>query len=330
MGMTLVHFEANTVIVNDEPRYRLYASCSEKGSLKDNHIFLHQIIDPNNALLDSFVRVLEVSDFDTDVGYKANRLEAMSAGDIYWRAALMTKYYEEVDVAVQAKQVLQDEINRLITDYVAYSEQYETSGEDLEFPTEVPATVAKYVDLYDAALVNYQNSLTAQTTATVALSTAQDNYSEIHDWLEKDDALQQLLDSISGRLTPFLTATNTFANTQTSSFLVSLEGTSLNPTQQAMVDAYRIQQATYLNSQYPIGATAIGELDGIDVSNYYLVGPADLAAAEATLAAAQTAKITADAAVQVNYSLLEAAYEAVKAVCPSWSPDEPLPPRPPT
>lgn len=330
MGTTLVHFEANTILVNDLPRYRLYASCTEAGSLKDNHIFLHEIVDPNNALLDTFVRVLEVSDFDTDVGYKSNRLAALSSGAIYWRAASMTKYYEEVDVAVQAKQVLQDEINRLITDYVSYSEQYATSGEDLEFPTAVAATVQQYVDLYDTALTNYENSLTAQTTATVALSTAQTDYEEIYAWLEKDDALQQKLDGISDRLTPFLTATNTFANTQTSSFLASLEATGLTGPQQTLVSGYRVQQATYLNSQYPIGAAAIGELAGLDVSSYYLVGPADLAAAEATLAAAQTVKITADAAVQANYSLLEAAYEAVKAVCPSWSPDEPLPPRPPT
>jgi hypothetical protein len=331
MTTTLVHFEANTVTVANEPRYRLYASCTVKGSLKDTHIFLHQIVDPSNPLLDVFARVLQVSDFDTDVGFKSNRYQAISAGHAYWRAASMLKLYEEVDVAVQAKQVLEDEINRLITEYVAYSEQYETSGEDIEFPTEVAATVEKYVALYDTTLTNYQNSLTAQMTAHVALTTASDNYEEIAEWLKKEDDLRIVLDSIIARMGPFLTSTNTFAYTNCGTVITAMEtppGT-LDPTQQAALDAFKLQRADYLNIDYPIGVGCKDSLDAIDLGDYYPVTSGDLAAAEATLAAAQTASITADAAVQVNYTLLEASYEAVKTVCPSWIPDEPLPPRPP-
>ena len=328
MTTTLIHFEANTVTVGNEPRYRLYASCTEKGSLKDTHIFLHQIADPSNPLLDVFTRVLQVYDFDTDVGFKANRYQAISAGQAYWRAASMYKLYEEVDVAVQAKQVLEDEINRLITEYVSYSEQYETSGEDIEFPTEVAATVEKYVALYDTTLTNYENSLAAQMTAHVALTTASDNYEEIADWLKKENDLRAVLDGILGLLNPFLVSTDTFATTNCGVVIAALDG-FLDPTQQIALDAFKLQRATYLSTDYPIGVGCADALESINLGNYYPMTSGDLVAAEATLAAAQTASITADAAVQINYSLLEASYEAVKTVCPRWIPDDPLPPRPP-
>jgi hypothetical protein len=344
--ITAIHFEADTVLVEDEPRYRLYAACTEKGSLRDTNIFLHEIVDPNAPLRDVFTRVLQVTDLDLDIGYKSNRLQALSAGSAYWRAAQMVKYFEEVDVAVQAKQVLRDEINRLIADYTAYTTQYETSGDDVAFPTGETSLVAQYTGAYDSAYTNFTTSLTTYTTTLAAEEIAEAEYKEVDAWLDLKGALDTDLGAISSPLGTYVTAVNTFVGTsgvpsdsawfitKVGEFIAAYDASGyhgLDTQRNTLNDAkaaFNTARNTFYNTHHQEGIDCASDLSSLNVDNYYSVNASDLERTSAAFQAATTARIAAAAAVYANYNAMESAYEAAKEVCPSWIPDEPLPPRP--
>jgi len=343
---TVVHFEANVVEVEDEPRYRLYASCTEQGDLKDKHIFRMEIVDNADDSQDVFDGLVEMSDLDDTEGYKTNRYSAVAAGDQYWRSPQFAKYYEDVDVAVQAKEVLKDEINRLIEQYVTYSTEYETAGEDLTFPTGEPTIIDTQKEAYQTALDDYTTAQEAQATATTALETAEAEYEEVKEWIDKKEQLEEDLDAAKARLTDFVNRVKVFYGTGVTydcqwiineivDFIeaydadgsgVDIERDSLNGAK----DNFSKQRASFNAVDIALGNDLVNFCSGMNVDDYYLVTDADLATKENAVTAAQTAKVAADATVTAKYSVLEIAYQNVKAVCPTWIPDEPLPPRPST
>ena len=78
--------------------------------------------------------------------------------------------------------------------------------------------------------------------------------------------------------------------------------------------------------------TGCNNHSSMNANSYYpSEGPsldADLVTKQNAVTAAQTAKVAADADAIAKYDLVEDDYQAAKAVCPDWSPDIPLPPRP--
>lgn len=343
---TVVHFEANVVEIEDEPRYRLYASCTEQGDLKDKHIFKMEIISATDDSKDVFAGLVEMSDLDDTEGFKTNRYDAVLAGDQYWRSPQFAQYYEDVDVAVQAKEVLKDEINRLIEQYVTYSTQYETAGEDLTFPTGEPTIIDAQKEAYQTALDDYTKAQEAQATAKTELETAEAEFEEVKQWIDKKEELEADLKACKARLNDFVNRVKAFYGTgipydclwitnEITDFIeaydadgsgVDNERDSLNSAK----DNFAKQRASFNAVDIALGEDLIDLCSGMVADNYYLVTDADYATKENAVTAAQTAKVAADATVTAKYAVLELAYENVKAVCPSWTPDEPLPPRPST
>lgn len=341
---TVVHFEANVVEIEDEPRYRLYASCTEQGDLKDKSIFKMQITNPTDDSKDVFSGLVEMSDLDDTEGYKTNRYDAVAAGDLYWRSMQFAKYYENVDVAVQAKNVLKDEINRLIDQYVTYSTQYETSGEDLTFPTGDATIIDTQKATYQTALDAYNAAQEEQSTAKNALATAEAEYEEVKEWIDKKEQLEADLDAGKARLSDFMIRVKAFYGTgvpydclwivnEIADFIAAYDadGSGVDTERDGLYSAkdnFSKQRATFNAVDIALGYDLVTLCNGMVAGNYYLVSDSDLATKENAVTAAQTAKVAADATVTATYAVLEVAYENVKAVCPSWTPDEPLPPRP--
>lgn len=350
MADTVVYIEADIVEVDDEPRYRLYGGCTDKGDLLDQSIFLMEIIDPNDALSDTLARVVHLSDLDSEVGFKTSRVDAVLAGDAYWRNTQFTRYYTDVEVASAAKTTLQDEVNRLVNEYDVYKNDYETGGSSVSFPTADSSILDTLVGVYDDALVTYNTALADQATAATALTTAQDDYDEIKNWLEKRDLLSGDLGNRTSEMTSAQTLYATFLGTtpgieadaswvltEIENFLQAYDdeyssGAPLEADRDALEEAknkFSTQRSTALAAD--VNGTinnGINAHSSMDANTYYLVSDSDLNAAQTTLASATTDKASADAEVTATYAALETAYNAVKAVDPTWTPDEPLPPDP--
>jgi len=344
MANTGIHIEAGITQVNGEPRYRLYARCASPGDLKDINIFLMEIVDVRDPAGDVFARVITVPDLDVDIGYKTSREQAIQVGASYWRASQMAKDYEETDVAVQARTVLEDEINRLISEYTAYSNQFEDAGTDINFPTVTTPVAQAAQDAYDTALTTYTAALDTQSAASSDLDAAQVEFEDVKAWLDKKELLTTDLNYGINRLQDLVARVKVFAGTGVSydcQWIITeitdfinaydADGSGVD-TAAAYLETgknyYSTQLATFRSVDIALGDSLVSHCVAMNPDNYYLVDDGDYQAKEDAVTAAQTSKINADAAVTTQYAALVASYNSAKSVCPTWAPDEPLPPDP--
>jgi len=351
---TKIQIDADTTYVNDTPKYRLYARCTEQGSLPDRHTFIVEIVDSDDPTGDILYRVASVADMEGDSGYVTNRDTAIASGFTYWRASQFTNYYNDAEVAANAKTVLQDEVNALVQDYETYSSDFAASSEVVTFPQQTTAAVQALKDAYDTALTAYNTALTTQTTADATVETAEEDLDDINDWLDRKDTLSSDLDDLTTGITE--------AKTRYSDFL-GIAGSGVASNSAWIVEKIEEFLQAY-DSEYPTGNPLLDtERDALEgdknafsaqrgtaktvdvdqiitqsvtqhtdaeanINTYIPYTDADRDSAQSTLTSAQSAKVTADADVQAKYAALETAYDAVKAVCPDWTPDEPLPASP--
>lgn len=347
MATTVVHLEADTVEVNDQPRYRLYASCIEQGDLQDIFMFLMEIVAQTLPEDDVFTRVLNVTDLDADIGFPSGRDTAIAAGKNFYRANEFTKYYDNVDLAANAKRVVQDEINRYVNEYVTYSTQFETSGEDVSFPTAEEAIADALKTAYDTSLVAYDAALTAQQAASVALTDAQDAYDAAVTWVAKRDTLSVELDKREAEMYGAQKLYSTFLSgaegkaewfhTQVKAFLnayalaypsgtnpLDADRNALESDAQDFLESITSAVAADINGTIQTGVNEHISMAATPDS-YYIADYLDTLTKQSAVATAQTTNVVAGATVTAKYALVEAAYAAVKAVCPDWIPDTPLP-----
>lgn len=347
---TKVTIDGNITEVNDTPKYRLYGRCTARGSLPDESIFVLEIVDEDAPDEDVLYRVAQVPDIvDVTVGFDSDRDRAIRNGRTYWRSSQFTNYYDDVEVAANAKQVLQDEVNELVTAYVTYSDQFEATSEEVEFPSAATGAVQALKDAYDTAYSDYATALTTQETADETLTDAQSELSDIEDWLDRK---AQLESDLADRTSEITTAKALYA-----AFLGTPPGAASDA-------AWIITRIEAFISAYDTSGSGVDtERDGLEddkndfaaqrtkaksadvdsvieqgrqnhanmqasTSTYIPYTSADLTTAQNAVTAAQTAKVTADADVTAKYAAMEAAYDAAKAVCPDWTPDNPLPPEP--
>lgn len=346
---TKVLIDADITEVNGAPKYRLYARCSARGSLPDTGIFLLEIVDPDVPDDDLLYRVVQVSDIEGGTAFGLSRDLAVRDGVSYWRSAQFANYYTDVEVAANAKQVLQDEINSLVGDYTTYSTQFEATSEEVNFPSTASGAVDSLKNAYDAALTSYNTALTAQEAANEAVTDAETDRDDIETWLARKTQLESDLADRTQEITEAKTRFTAFLGTPPGSasdaawiiarieeFISAYDdhGSGVGTERDALeVDKndFSAQRQTAksvdVDSTITRGVTNHTNMQ-LNVSAYIPYTAADLTAANDTLTSAQTAKVAADADVSAKYTILEASYDAVKAVCPDWTPDTPLPPEP--
>ena len=347
---TKVTIDADITEVNDTPQYRMYGRCTARGSLPDTAIFVQEIVNPDVPEDDLLYRVAQVSDVEGSLSYGTDRDAAIRDGFTYWRSAQFANYYVDVEVAANAKQVLKDEINALVANYTIYSTQFEAVSEEVEFPNATTGAIDALKVIYETSLEEYQAAQLAQTSANAELVSAQDDLTEAETWYGRKVQLEEDLAQRTTEITAAKTLYNTFLGTppngtpsdaawiikQIEDFItdydssgsgVDTEKDALEAAKNAFASQRQTAKTVDVDSTITQGETNHSNMEA-NVNTYNPITTADVTTAENAVTSAQTAKVTADADVTAKYAALEAAYEAVKAVCPDWTPDEPLPPEP--
>lgn len=343
---TKITIEGGITKVNDTPKYRLYGRCTARGSLPDESIFVLEIVDEDAPDEDVLYRVAQVPDIvDATIGFDRDRDRAIRNGRTYWRSSQFTNYYDDVEVAANAKQVLQDEVNKLVTNYMTYSDQFEATSVEVEFPSATTGAVQALKDAYDTAYSDYAAALTTQETAKDTLESAQNELSEIETWLDRKAQLEADLADRTEEITTAKDLYDTFLGTGSASdaawIIARIEAfISAYDTSGYGVDTERdgleddknnfAAQRTKAKSADVDSVIEQGRQSHVNMQadTYIPYTSSDLTVAQNAVTAAQTAKITADADVTAKYAAMEAAFDAAKAVCPDWTPDNPLPPEP--
>jgi len=347
---TQVLIEADTVQVNGAGKYRLYASCTDKGSLQDVYIFLINIVNASNPLTDTFERVIKVADFEAALDLKTNRAVAVMAGRTQWRSSQMWKYFDDVEVAAAAKIVLQDEINRLTNDYTAYTVNFADMGTVESFPTTEPSATDALKNTYETDKTAYEDALVEKEAAAATLTAAQTTYDTTVTSIENRDALK---DEFSALIIGVEDARQTWSNfmgtppgTQADSawivdeienFIneyavapgsgVDVPVANLETAKNYYEQNRRSTKNNVVNGTFATTKTGLDTLlSTIDTT--WCKTDADLISAASALATAKTAKVEADADVSAKYAQMDTAYAAAKAVCPQWNVDAPPPPLP--
>lgn len=343
---TVVHFEAGVTQFSGRPVYVLHAHCTDRGGLPDVSIFLLRIEDASDPTLDVFTRVVTMPDLDVTTGYGTDRNAAILAGKSYWRSAEMVKYFDEVDVAVEARRVLEDEINRVAGDHSSYTGSFYTTGEDKSFPVAQEAIGDALKAAYATALSDFEAAQAAQEDADAALTAAQNDYNDEQDWVSKHDLLATDIVSRRGEMSGARTMYDTYLGTAPgTSYNAAWAVTELasilsvysaflsgDPGCKAAIEDLKTNFEQFRSERKvaDIGAIAQGVTNhnAMNANTYIPHDAATLAIKEQALTDAQTAKVAADATVSAKYTVLEATYTAAKSACPDWQPDEPMPPRP--
>jgi hypothetical protein len=192
---TTLHEERTVIREGGLPKYQVVVNCSDKGDLPDVGLFVQQIIDQTDPLQDVFVRISDIIDFSPTDGFLADRLSVVIRGDTYWRSNVLTKTYDDIDVATAAVKAIFDRVNTLVSDYKTYDDSFETPGEDLDFPSADPTYVQTLKDAYTTSYTSYEDTQTAQTAAQDDLTAAQANLAaqqtELQHWLDLRVKFQQ-------------------------------------------------------------------------------------------------------------------------------------------
>jgi len=344
---TKVIIDAGITEVNDVPKYSLYGHCTASGSLPDESIFLLEIVDPDAPEDDLLYRVAQISDLVVAVGYGKNRDQAIRDGVSYWRSAQFANYYTDVEVAARAKQVFQDEVNKLVSDYATYSDQFVAFSVEVEFPNSTVAATDALKAAYDTTLAAYNTARDTQEAADETLLNAQTTLDDTETWYERRLNLEASLDVRVAEVNHAEALYNIFLGTgvasdadwviaQIESFIGAYDswGSGVDPQRNSLEDDknnFSAQRTKALSADISVIASYVTNLSNLkaDIVTLYIpYSQANVTMATSAVTTAQTAKITADADVTARYAAVEAAYDAAKAVCPDWTPDTPLPAQP--
>lgn len=429
--MSTVLREDRTVLhIDGVPLYQVSVVCSDKGTLPDTGIFLYQIVDPNDPLQDVFVRISEVADFTATDAYLPNRTNAILRGDTLWRSAVLSKTYDDINVANAAVKSIFDRVNTVINDYATYTNEFAGIDVQVYLPTTDPTQVEALKTAYDDAYTAYnaavdaeaaaQDDLTAaQNAATAAQSVldawlaAQTKFSveagnDLQTMTDAAAALQAFVSTGSYNASGFIGAVDAFLLAYKAAFGALLRKLSISPTgyvpcvptdigmsvyygaaDHGKLRAFTNSPPTWWVAAYSDGdsfppssaltipggsgagtvtvsvltgagpmdaevATLQNWRDNFDIARQqaaiettkaaagklhhdgtqtYIGGKVSIYTSENTTAQAnvlakQTAYSQAQGNTQTAYTALQNAYDAVKAVCPNWTPTNPFPPTP--
>ena len=332
---TKIESTRSAVIRDDEQEFRIITVCTDRGDLPDVGLFVKEIIDADDHTQDSFVRVVDIVDFET---YLADRTDAIHAGSTYWRDYLLTKYYTDVEVANAAKTAIGDRVNDLTQQYDTFTTSFEQDpAEELSFPTEEETVIEATKTAYSAAYVAYIAADAAKTAATADKTEAEDTLTDAAAAATLADGLHKSAQARQIEMTAAWSAMNTF-NTYAQTFEEAVQTfiTAYDDTPGSGVDTQRNTLEGAYNvfvAERTSFTTETNEASAIGIANHgllvteistSLLAPANgtKTTAETDLNSASQALIETEATVQTAYSALETAYNNVKDICPTWTPDE--------
>lgn len=175
MADTKVDYERIALTIDGVSTFQITAFCTDAGDLPDTRIFVKEIVDPQDPLLDEFTRVATVADIEE---LQPNRDDALAANEDYWRDDGAVVRFTKVDVAVAAAETLEDRVNTLVEDYVEYKTEFETASEEKSYPTVDPTVVEQAKTAYATAVAAYETAQTSEENAKEDVDEASSSLSE--------------------------------------------------------------------------------------------------------------------------------------------------------
>lgn len=216
MAATTLREERSVIREGSAQKFQIRVYCTAAGDLADTGLFVHQIIDQANPLRDVFTRIAEIVDFTPNDGFLANRLAATIRHDEYWRSSEMSKIYDDIETANAAVKAIFDRVNALVNEYKTYSTSFQTSGEDIVFPTTDPSLVELLKEAYATAYAAYTAAQAAQSHAKTALSDAEASLAkeqtELQQWLDMRAKFQEEADNDKLRMSGAYSSFNDFVS----------------------------------------------------------------------------------------------------------------------
>jgi hypothetical protein len=153
-------------------KFKIIATVVDAGDLPTTALFVIQVVDPDTPKSDTFARVARIADFD-EIGL--DRPEAIENTpddeDTLFRSPTFTFYYDDLETANAAQEVLKSRLDELVEDWRVYDEEFVATTEVTEHPR--PTT-----DAFNSLVSAYSSAVTAESDAKDAMDTAKDDYDE--------------------------------------------------------------------------------------------------------------------------------------------------------
>lgn len=354
MAYTQVQQIRSAVYVNDDegnlvPKFKIDVEVVDKGDLPSPRIFVIQVLDPDTPKSDVFARVARIADFEAIVTDRVVAInDAEDDEDVLFRNSIFTFYYDNLDTANNAQEVLKSRIDELAEDWKTYDQEFVATSEVTDHPR---ATT----DAFNSLVASYSSAATAEETAKDTMDSAKDDYDEAvsdaadagtavteaetayNDCVEAKGWFDALYNAFAGagfvsKSSVFASAIGTFLG-QATTFLGYCTG---DPPTTAQKDSFTIQIGTATTQKTTFEAQDIAIATAALATAFSNQGQfaAKCAAKQNAWTDAKTAKETADTTVQTKrtaYESAKTAYEAaqqateaalaaVRALKPDWDP----------
>lgn len=154
------------VFLEGEEKYEVSIEVLDGGDIPTKGLFVLEINDESDPKEDAFARVATVADL---VDINTDRTAAVNAGNTYYRTSSYIFYYDNIDTAASAQEVLKSRIDELVGDWNTYQEQFVTVSETTDHPrTET--------DTFNALVAAYEDAVVAEGVAETDRDTAKDAY----------------------------------------------------------------------------------------------------------------------------------------------------------
>ncbi|MGD9209342.1 MAG: hypothetical protein PVI90_01130 [Desulfobacteraceae bacterium] len=320
---------AKAVTIEDTLKFQLDIEVTAKGDLPSENIFVVEIQDPTDPKEDAFARVTNVDDLEE---LTTDRTTAVDNDDTLYRVKNWTFYYDNVDTAVNAKDLLKSRIDALVTDWRTYETDFETTSETTEHPRVDTSVYDNLIDTYelmlgaeqeakenrDTARNEYDTAVADAADAATTLTNAEITWDDCKTSKAWFQAFYDAMKEAGG----FYQYANTF-KTAAESFRITCTGD--HPTEEAIfVTAYNTFTGKQSEALTAIN-TAISNLALFDTlcatkQSAVTTAQTNKTTADTTVATKRTAYEDAQSAYEAAQSASEAALAAIRALNPNYDP----------
>jgi hypothetical protein len=335
MASTVIESVRNVVSVDDVQKFRIVVVCTAKGDLPDPGVFVHEILDSDDPAKDEFDRVAEIIDFETLLH---DRVAAVRAGDTYWRSYLLTKFYTDIQVADAARVAIPDRVDELVTGYATYVNPFLNPSDIVNLPTGEDTFLQGLNTAYNTAYDNYGEAVATEAEASTAKVAADLALTDAQTILQKTETIYDSASARRDEMVAAETAMNVYkAATKDTIAAIDLfkqqydiaypDGDpAIDDDVEDLMDARGQFNEDRNSFVVAIGAAASGVAQHIGLVaaiNSDLLKPAQsvTTTAEGDVRTTTQALAEAEAATAAAYTALEAAYNAAKSACSTWTPD---------
>lgn len=325
------YVNSTTALADGTFQYVITASVIDQGELPHPNLFVFQCTDLVDATQDVFVRVATPYDLEN---VSIGRSVAIAAGNTFYLSSALSRKYNDLNTAVQAKDAVKSRINDGVKAWYDYNTTF--SGDNTYYhPTSDATYEVQLQDAYYAARTTREEAETALAAAEVTvaadrtLATAQ--AAVVADYKE-------LLNTITRARDYWI---------QFKAAVGTVNGPSgfahYSPDYQVFVLGMLNAEVPTTDANYPVYLASIQAQDAViqlQSNNEYLIGLLDtelgnhysdlagkLAAAQAqlvvknnALAASTIAKKEAEATLASAQAAEDAALAAAVAICPTFVP----------